>query len=276
MVFPGVLRGRPGPRLATTHTSRPRRSLSSPGMYCPSIVAAPASPSGEAQQQKQKRRGPGPLEEPAPADPKAFRFGWRGLTPRWPRSLRLGSASGFKVARSRAIATPPRQTPRTFRKKVRAARRLRRSSLIGAATMEPWTVAISPCPTGPRSRPAATCRAPRPTRLHARPAAAHPAPRRPAAGAAGGTPSASNAAGPCAGACTKLRKRIGSAFAGLVALIAKFGVGAEGAARGAAEPEAACDRGHRAGVGRRVQHLLRLVVRGGLRACCCSCTRWAT
>src|ERR1700733_6067611 len=32
MVFPGVLRGRPGPRLATILTSRPRRSLSSPRM----------------------------------------------------------------------------------------------------------------------------------------------------------------------------------------------------------------------------------------------------
>jgi hypothetical protein len=41
-----------------------------------------------------RRRGSGPLEEPAPARPSAHRFGWRGLTPRWPRSLRLGSASG--------------------------------------------------------------------------------------------------------------------------------------------------------------------------------------
>src|SRR5260370_1414676 len=32
MVFPGVLRGRPGPRLATTLANRPRRSLSSPRM----------------------------------------------------------------------------------------------------------------------------------------------------------------------------------------------------------------------------------------------------
>src|SRR5271167_1377212 len=39
MVFPGVLRGRPGPRLATILTSRPRRSLSSPGMYCSFSVA---------------------------------------------------------------------------------------------------------------------------------------------------------------------------------------------------------------------------------------------
>jgi hypothetical protein len=34
MVFPGVLRGRPEPRLATTPTNRPRRSLSSPGVLC--------------------------------------------------------------------------------------------------------------------------------------------------------------------------------------------------------------------------------------------------
>src|SRR5205807_6347788 len=32
--FPGVLRGLPGPRLATTPTNRPRRSLSSPGDMC--------------------------------------------------------------------------------------------------------------------------------------------------------------------------------------------------------------------------------------------------
>src|SRR5436189_5845456 len=43
MVFPGVLRGRPGPRLATTPAKRPRRSLSSPG--CPT---APSLPTLEA------------------------------------------------------------------------------------------------------------------------------------------------------------------------------------------------------------------------------------
>jgi hypothetical protein len=32
--FPGVLRGLPGPRLATIPTIQPRRSLSSPGMFC--------------------------------------------------------------------------------------------------------------------------------------------------------------------------------------------------------------------------------------------------
>ena len=38
--FPGVLRGLPGPRLATIPTSQPRRSLSSPGdVLCASSVA---------------------------------------------------------------------------------------------------------------------------------------------------------------------------------------------------------------------------------------------
>src|SRR5580693_3780230 len=54
MVFPGVLRGRPGPRLATTHTSRPRRSLSSPWMSCWFSVAG----------LKQVDAVPGRFEEP--------------------------------------------------------------------------------------------------------------------------------------------------------------------------------------------------------------------
>src|SRR5450755_5126875 len=53
IVFPGVLRGRPGPRLATTPTSRPRRSLSSPGgMCCELIVARPGG-----RQETRKRCG---------------------------------------------------------------------------------------------------------------------------------------------------------------------------------------------------------------------------
>src|SRR5674476_1306696 len=120
MVFPGVLRGRPGPRLATILTSRPRRSLSSPGMLLHlqssrTTARDPALPqradrrmiSGSARAgesggpaEEKKRRGSGPLEEPTPSGPKTFLRGWRGLTPQWPRSLRLGSASGFKVARA--------------------------------------------------------------------------------------------------------------------------------------------------------------------------------
>ena len=43
MVFPGVLRGLPGPRLATTPTNRPRRSLSSPGVYCTPQCSRPGN-----------------------------------------------------------------------------------------------------------------------------------------------------------------------------------------------------------------------------------------
>src|SRR2546430_16642740 len=41
---------------------------------------------------------PGRFEDPPP-DPRAWLRGWRGLTPRWPRSLRLGCASRFNLAR---------------------------------------------------------------------------------------------------------------------------------------------------------------------------------
>ena len=122
MVFPGVLRGRPGPRLATTPTSRPRRSLSSPGMYCPSSVLPGERGLGRGAHSAGGRRGdahrprkaarrdprtganatraqtkidavPSHLEEPAGSGPKTFPFGWRGLTPRWPRSF----AARFRV-----------------------------------------------------------------------------------------------------------------------------------------------------------------------------------
>src|ERR1035441_10297594 len=107
MFFPGVLRGRPGPRLATTPTSRPRRSLSSPGMYyCSSVAGDNEETTRGERGDNEKRRGSGPLEEPAPTDPEALRFGWQGLTPRWPRSLRLGSASGFKVAPPQGDCNP--------------------------------------------------------------------------------------------------------------------------------------------------------------------------
>jgi hypothetical protein len=66
-----------------------------------------------------KRRGPGPLEEPSPFSPRrAVRFRWRGLTPQWPRSLRLGSASGFNLARAPAEFKPPtRAIPQVPKKK---------------------------------------------------------------------------------------------------------------------------------------------------------------
>ncbi len=49
---------------------------------------------------------PSHFEEPGGSGPRAFPCGWRGLTPQWPRSLRLGSASGFKVARTLLVCKP--------------------------------------------------------------------------------------------------------------------------------------------------------------------------
>ncbi len=116
--FPGDLRGLPEPRLATTPTNRPRRSLSSPGMFLPGQCSAPVSgrdqrrstlrhPGGSQRKTPRrtatagwspegltKRRGSGPpFEEPSSAGLAALRLGWRGLTPRWPRSL----AARFRV-----------------------------------------------------------------------------------------------------------------------------------------------------------------------------------
>src|SRR6478609_7580599 len=64
MVFPGVLRGLPGPRLATTPTSRPRRSLSSPGVHVQAILAAAASSTVALS----RERGPGPRRTQLPGD----------------------------------------------------------------------------------------------------------------------------------------------------------------------------------------------------------------
>ena len=56
MVFPGVLRGRPGPRLATILTSRPRRSLSSPRMCCTISLAVTATSRFWARRRKKTTR----------------------------------------------------------------------------------------------------------------------------------------------------------------------------------------------------------------------------
>ena len=96
-----------GPRLATIQTSRPRRSLSSPWMYCPSSLAAAQGrywAETKSDADPSRLRNPlDPARRPSPEDParRPSPLGWRGLTPRWPRSLRLGSASGFKVALAR-------------------------------------------------------------------------------------------------------------------------------------------------------------------------------
>ena len=109
MVFPGVLRGRPGPRLATTPTNRPRRSLSSPGCCCSTSLAARRARRRRAGSRDKTTRSPsrsrnqcGPARRPFPR---------RVARPHtsWPRSLRLGSASGGNLdpARGDARAEQP-------------------------------------------------------------------------------------------------------------------------------------------------------------------------
>src|ERR1700732_2224625 len=62
MVFPGVLRGRPGPRLATTLANRPRRSLSSPRMLVPVSLAA-RPPSAAGAEEEKNDAAPGHFED---------------------------------------------------------------------------------------------------------------------------------------------------------------------------------------------------------------------
>src|SRR5450631_664317 len=64
------------------------------------------------------RRGPKPPEEPCRPNPRVLPAGWRGLTPRWPRSLRLGSASEVKLARARAARKTPDEDVPAFSAKI--------------------------------------------------------------------------------------------------------------------------------------------------------------
>jgi hypothetical protein len=119
---PGHLDSQPSPRADHVEACRPREYL------CPSSVAgvrlarpgardggggrylaAPALPTNgkrPARPQTKTDAVPSRLRNPAGSGPRAFAGGWRGLTPRWPRSLRLGSASGFNVAGLAAGCNP--------------------------------------------------------------------------------------------------------------------------------------------------------------------------
>jgi hypothetical protein len=80
------------------------------GVNLQRLTAARSSePSPPESCPQRKRRGPGPLEEPSPARLAALRLGWRGLTPRWPRSLRLGSASRSNIGSPNAQHKYPLQ-----------------------------------------------------------------------------------------------------------------------------------------------------------------------
>jgi hypothetical protein len=70
---------------------------------------------------------PGRLRNPTKIDPKAFLHRWRGLTPLWPRSLRLGSASGFNLRPRSCFCKPSCNVlPAPSGKKTRGPHRRRR------------------------------------------------------------------------------------------------------------------------------------------------------
>ena len=68
---------------------------------------------------------PSHFEEPGGSGRRAFPCGWRGLTPQWPRSLRLGSASGFNLTRYPPRCNPPLHIHPAFSEKMRFRNRPR-------------------------------------------------------------------------------------------------------------------------------------------------------
>ena len=208
MVFPGVLRGRPGPRLATTPAKRPRRSLSSPGFLLLAVYPAGVRTPGRC-------RPPAPNENDAVpshlgCSPPLFSVrslrGFRaaGLATPGPRSLRLGSASrGNFRRRPTAVKSPramkphpPRKSRRRFSQPLGEAfaillRRCRppsasccapgarptaRRSHGSTPTPTSWSSSTTACPSpGPR---ATSCSTPsRPTGSSAGSACGAPPPR---------------------------------------------------------------------------------------------------
>src|SRR5580698_6297636 len=85
----------PPPRTDRVEACRPRGCLllqcSEPAYPCRGL---PGGGTGSAMGGLTKAtRSRATFEEPSPFDPRAPRLGWRGLTPRWPRSL----AARFRV-----------------------------------------------------------------------------------------------------------------------------------------------------------------------------------
>ena len=270
MVFPGVLRGRPGPRLATTPTSRPRRSLSSPGMCCPLIVAAGDAGGGA---QNKSDADPSRLRNPPRVRPEGLSLvGWRGLTPRWPRSLRLSSASGFNLASAPVpLQDHSGERSRILRKKwAEPTSRAAAESARGRSGVQPTLRLLGSayrcCDNGGMENP----------ELFLPPAAqVLPAPAARGRRAGSGQPlrrirARGTRPARWAARADRQRARSGRRAAGQVLR------GDQGRRPAAAEAEAADDGGHGAGLGRRLQRCSGAGSSRSASSCCCSCTRWAT
>ncbi len=204
---------------------------------------------------------PGRLRNPLGPARRPFLAWWRGLTPRWPRSLRLGSASGFNVARRSRVCNPPAapDPARCAKKAVRcSSARLRGRN---AKAVRPRLNVLPQCRYG-EPRPVAACALARAGGVavagHLPEPPDEPPDEPPGENPFGEQPRRSSPV-------RSLRKRIGSALAAIVALVAKFGVAIKALLVAAAEPEAVRDCGHGAGVGCGLQPVLRLGVRGRLR-----------
>ena len=117
MVFPGVLRGRPEPRLATILANRPRRSLSSPRMLARlKSSGARQRRAGTGRQQQKSDAGPGRFEDPS-TRPEVSLRGWHGLTP---HGLALCGSVPRRRQRNSVCspsARPAAARPRTLREK---------------------------------------------------------------------------------------------------------------------------------------------------------------
>ena len=241
------LDSQPPPRTDHVEACRPRECAA-----LQFVARAARSPLASAVGQR-KRRGPKPPEEPFAAGPRASPCGWRGLTPQWPRSLRLGSASGSNVAAALERAQgPARRDPAPSEKK-------RRRSGAGAAAsgavrgrlgaLRQWRCGE---PGALRSRAPAPALAPAPLPPGGAPSQDSPL-EDPFGSARASAGRAAQAPGGGGGSPRSSRSS------------AKFFAAIKAGAPAAAEGQAADHRRHGARLGRRLLAAVGLVVRGGLR-----------
>ncbi len=200
------------------------------GCCCSSSLAARVLLCDQLARVRSARRGrplnendavPGRLRNLAPVGPKAFLRWWRGLTPQWPRSLRLGSASGFKVARASRSCKPRATSIPHFPEKSPSQNRRTLCSACSRVYCKP------PAPVRRASLGAAYRRCHNGVMDSGYPSLRPPAPAA-LPGVSPATPPAQPVEDPFGhqprreSPVRDLRKRIGSALAAAAALIAKF------------------------------------------------------